>query len=116
MKQRKRPLKAWLADILEWGERLALYLEGFDEVAFSRDPKTQDAVIRCLECIGEASRQVIASGAASKFTEVEFVEAYWTPNRFIHGYYDLKVDRAWITATESAPKLVGAEAHPCRTR
>jgi uncharacterized protein with HEPN domain len=96
----------WLADIVQWGERMAGYIAGVDEEAFKSDLEKQDAVIRCLECIGEASRHLETSERAHQFSELELAEAYWTRNRVIHGYYDLDPSRVFATATISAAKLV----------
>jgi uncharacterized protein with HEPN domain len=111
MSRKKRVLREWLSDILEWGDRMSLYLDTIDEQAFLSDRKTQDAVVRCLECIREASRQIVADGHAQRFPHIQFVEAYWTRNRLAHGYYDLNLHRVWKTATESAPKLVEQVRH-----
>jgi uncharacterized protein with HEPN domain len=43
-----------LADIVEACARIADYIKGLDAAAFEHDPKTQDAVIRQFEIIGEA--------------------------------------------------------------
>lgn len=43
-------------DILEAIAKIRDYVAGTDYEAFSRDGKTQDAVIRNLEIIGEAAR------------------------------------------------------------
>jgi uncharacterized protein with HEPN domain len=102
----ERGLREWLSDIIAWGERIADHLEGMDESTFAADLKTQDAVIRCLECVGEASRQVVASGHATSFPDVEVLQAYWTRNRLAHGYYNIDLTRVWLTATESIPSLL----------
>jgi uncharacterized protein with HEPN domain len=43
-----------LADIVESCARIAAYIEKLDTTAFATDLKTQDAVIRQFEIIGEA--------------------------------------------------------------
>jgi len=48
-------LADYLGHILEAIARCQRYVEGLDEAAFLRDEKTQDAVIRTFEVIGEAS-------------------------------------------------------------
>src|SRR5215218_9164219 len=101
-----RSLQDWLSDIISWGERVADHIEGMDESTFAADRKTQDAVIRCLECVGEASRQVVVSGHATSFSDIEFLQAYGTRNRLAHGYYDISLTRVWLTATESIPNLL----------
>lgn len=96
----------WLRDVIHWGERIASYLDGRTEAEFSEDTMMQDAVLRCIECIGEASGQIIKAGYADAFPDMEFMEAYWTRNRIAHGYYDVSPGRAWTTTTESIPTLV----------
>ena len=103
---KERDAREWLRDIVNWGDRIALYLDGRSEAEFADDTMVQDAVLRCLECIGEASSQVIKAGYAELYPDIEFVEAYWTRNRIAHGYYDVSVGRIWITATEAIPSFV----------
>lgn len=106
MARAARPLSDWLGDIVEWGERVAAYLEGVDEQAFLVDRLRQDAVIRCIECVGEAVRNIIADPRSAELSKLELYQAYWARNRFAHGYYDLSMERVWETATVSVPRLV----------
>lgn len=48
----------YLSHILEALERINRYVRDMDEEEFLRDDKTQDAVIRNFEIIGEAARNV----------------------------------------------------------
>ena len=50
-------LADYLAHILEAIERIERYTEDMDEVAFLENHLVQDAVIRSLEIVGEASNQ-----------------------------------------------------------
>ncbi|WP_273033181.1 HepT-like ribonuclease domain-containing protein [Pseudaminobacter soli (ex Zhang et al. 2022)] len=102
----EREFRAWLADIVAWGERIALYTNGMNQSDFMADQKTQDAVVRCIECIGEASKRILESGSTPPTDRLEFLQAYWTRNRLAHGYYDVNAERVWVSATESVPKLV----------
>ncbi|MGE0284328.1 MAG: DUF86 domain-containing protein [Rhizobiaceae bacterium] len=106
MKEQDRALRLWLEDIVAWGRRLATYVSTTSEGDFLVDNLRQDAVVRCLECIGEASRRVMSFEANGLPKHIEFLEAYWARNRFAHGYFDLDMSRVWLTATVSAPKLV----------
>ena len=51
-------VKEYLNHILEAIERINRYSNGMDEEEFLQDEKTQDAVIRNFEIIGEASRNI----------------------------------------------------------
>jgi uncharacterized protein with HEPN domain len=48
----------YLDDILGAVEKILEYVRGMDYETFTRDLKTQDAVIRNLEIIGEAARHL----------------------------------------------------------
>lgn len=48
----------YLGHIVEAIERIHRYIEDMDEVSFLADEKTQDAVVRNFEIIGEASRNI----------------------------------------------------------
>jgi len=52
----KRRDSDFLRDILEAAHRIESYTEGMTYETFLRDTKTQDAVIRNLEIVGEATR------------------------------------------------------------
>ncbi|MGD8967839.1 MAG: DUF86 domain-containing protein [Anaerolineae bacterium] len=49
-----------LRDILEAASRIGMYTEGVNYEAFLKDIKTQDAVFRNLEIIGEATKNLSA--------------------------------------------------------
>lgn len=53
-----RDFNVYLDDILEAIARIRKYVKGLSESGFLADSKTQDAVIRNLEIIGEAARQI----------------------------------------------------------
>ena len=50
-----RDFRLYLDDILEAVNRIETYTAGYDASAFEKDLKTQDAVVRNLEIIGEAA-------------------------------------------------------------
>jgi len=54
----KKDPQIFLRHILGSIEEIEEFLAGFSEEDFSRDIKTQDAVIRRLEIIGEAARNL----------------------------------------------------------
>lgn len=51
-------LKDYLVHILEAVSRINEYVEDMGEDAFIQDSRTQDAVIRNFEIIGEAARNI----------------------------------------------------------
>ena len=55
-----RDFKVYLEDILESVAKIRAYLSGLDWATSAKDPKTFDAVIRNLEIIGEATKNLPA--------------------------------------------------------
>jgi len=53
-----RDFRLYVDDMLEAIKQIRFYVEGYDQEAFGADRKTQDAVIRNLEVIGEAARNL----------------------------------------------------------
>ncbi len=54
-----RDIILFIDDILNSIDKIEKYIEGFDYKTFQEDAKTQDAVIRNLEIIGEAAKSII---------------------------------------------------------
>ncbi len=78
-----------------------------DEVAFLQDRKTQDAVIRTLEVIGEASNNVRKHYPefVQQHPEVPFGSAYGMRNALSDGYFDVDSELIWKTIHEDLPEL-----------
>ena len=65
------------------------------------------ALVRCLEIIGEAARNVTAEGRAQA-VDVPWPDVVGIRHRIIHEYFRLDLDIVWGTATEDLPPLVAA--------
>jgi uncharacterized protein with HEPN domain len=105
-----RPREDLLNDIVAWGERLAGHVAGVSAAAFERSPLAQDAVCRCLEVIGEASRNLLAAdpGIAARHPDLPLRQAIAARNRIAHGYGGVDYGIVWLAATESVPAMVEA--------
>ena len=85
---------ALLEDIQEALRRLAAYTDGLQADQFLSDIKTQDAVLRNLEIIGEAAKKESTSLRA-KFSDVPWKEMAGTRDRLIHAYFGVNWDIVW---------------------
>lgn len=97
----------YLEHILEAIERIELYLADTDEVAFLNDQKTQDAVIRNFEIIGEAAHNIERYHAefAAKHPDVPWTVIYAMRNRVAHGYFKVDLEMVWKTIHADLPEL-----------
>ena len=99
MSKDQQRLIDYLKHILEACSRIQDYIEDIDEVSFLTNGLIQDAVIRNLEVIGEASRNVgkYYPEYIEQHTEVPFLIAY--------GYFKVDLDIVWKTIERDLPEL-----------
>lgn len=99
----------YLGHIVEAIERIHRYIEDMDEVSFLDDEKTQDAVVRNFEIIGEASRNIerYHSDYAEAHPQVPWTFMYAMRNRVAHGYFKVDFELVWKTIHEDLPELHG---------
>ena len=97
----------YLGHILEAIERIHLYIEDIDEVAFLEDKKTQDAVIRNFEIIGEAAHNIerYHTQFAAHHSNVPWNVVYTMRNRVSHGYFQVDLEIVWKTIHSDLPEL-----------
>ena len=81
-------IRDYLEHILTAIDRINRYVLTMDESGFLDDEKSQDAVVRNFEVIGEACRNVerYHSDYAANHPEIPWVIAYEMRNALAHGY------------------------------
>lgn len=97
----------YLEHILTAIERIEEYVADMDENAFLADLKSQDAVVRNFEIMGEASRNIerYHEDFAKTHPEVPWELLYAMRNRVIHGYFNLDYEVIWKTIFTDLPDL-----------
>jgi len=107
---RVRPPELLIQDIVEWGNRLAAHLEGVSQEDLRRDARTQDAVCRCFEVLGEAARGLMVADPdmEARHPGLALRSAYALRNRIAHGYAKIDYDVLWATARDAVPRMVAA--------
>ena len=97
----------YLEHILEAIGQIERYVEDMSEVDFLNDRKTQDAVLRNFEIIGEAANNVLRSAPdfAAKYPDVPWSDAYLLRNQVAHGYFKVDLELVWRTIFNDLPDL-----------
>lgn len=97
----------YLGHIVEAIERIHRYVEDLSEVDFLDDEKTQDAVIRNFEVIGEAAHNIERYHPvyAESYPDVPWSIMYAMRNRVSHGYFKVDFELLWQTIHEDLPVL-----------
>lgn len=100
-------LPDYLGHILEAIERIQHYVDAMDEVGFLGSKLVQDAVIRNLEVIGEASRNIERAHPdfAAAHPELPLALANDMRNALSHGYFKVDLGIVWTTIQGNLPDL-----------
>jgi len=106
-KESKPHLLNYLEHILTAIKRINNYTDDISEVVFLRSELIQDAVIRNIEIIGEASRNIDRHYPrfAAEHPEVPWSDLYWMRNRVSHGYFSVDLELVWKTLEKDIPEL-----------
>ena len=104
----KRTDQEFLSDIREALQRIAAYVTGMTYESFVADSKTQDAVIRNLEILGEAAKN-ISNELRAKYPSVPWRSMAGARDRLIHHYFGTNLDIVWqIITVELPPSTLSA--------
>lgn len=100
----KRESLDYIKDILEAISKIEQFTKGLSYNAFVKDEKTVFAVIRALEVIGEATKN-ISKSIKIKYADIPWREMAGTRNKLIHEYFGVVCEVLWRTVKEDVPPL-----------
>ena len=100
----ERDFRDYLHNMLEAADKVALFIQGMTEQQFLVDEKTQYAVVRALEVIGEAAKKV-PGAIRSQQPDLPWREVVGMRDKLIHDYFGVNLAVVWKTATEDAPRI-----------
>lgn len=100
-------LPEYLGHIVQAIDRIHRYVDDMAEPGFLLDEKTQDAVIRNFEIIGEASNNIrrYHPEFVIRHPEVPLNFAYEMRNALAHGYFKVDFEVVWKTIHADLPEL-----------
>ena len=100
-------LSEYLGHVVQAIERIHRYVEDLAEPIFMSDQRTQDAVIRNFEIIGEGCNNVVRHFPvyADSHPEIPWRFAYEMRNVLAHGYFKIDLEIVWRTIHRDLPTL-----------
>jgi uncharacterized protein with HEPN domain len=103
-------VREYLERIAQAVANIREYTAGMDAAAYLADRKTQDAVVRNLEVLGEACNNVIRHHAefAASHPDIPWNFAYEMRNALAHGYFKVDQGIVWRTIESDLPALTKA--------
>ena len=99
-----RSLKLFIADIKDAISKVEQYIKDLIFNEFTKDDKTIDAVVRNLEIIGEAVKNLPVE-FKDKYSSINWKGATAMRDRLIHGYFGVDNAIVWETITTDLPEL-----------
>ncbi len=94
----------FLHDIKEAINRIKSYTKELEYKDFLIDHKTQDAVVRNIEIIGEATK-IISKNLKRKYPDIPWKEMAGTRDKVIHFYFGVNYDVVWSISKDELPAV-----------
>lgn len=100
---KKDPL-VFLRHILESIGRIEEFTKGATKEEFLKSIQLQDSVIRRIEIIGEATKN-LPTEFQKEYDEVAWSKMARTRDKLIHGYFGVDLKMAWDIVKNDLPEL-----------
>ena len=100
-----RDLSLYLKDISQAIESIEAFIFGMDYDAFFADDKTVSAVIRKLEIIGEAVKQ-LPEEVSQRHPDIQWKRIAGMRDKLVHDYFGVNMDILWDVLTTKLPALL----------
>lgn len=95
---------AYIEHIMLCINKIQDFTKNLKQIDFSKNELVQDAVIRNIEIIGEATKK-ISSELKTQYKEIPWKEMSGMRDKLIHDYFGVDVDVVWKTVQEDIPYL-----------
>lgn len=101
---KNRDYRDYLQDILDAVNDIESFVDDMTYEAFIKDRKTLNAVVRSIEIIGEASKN-IPETMKTKYKELPWKQMAGMRDKLIHAYFGIDTETLWKAVKENIPPL-----------
>ena len=101
---KKRDVGVYLDDIKESIAKIEEYTQFVSEDDFFENSQLQDSIVRRLEIIGEAVKN-LPQKFKDKYPDIPWRDIAGTRNILIHEYFGVNIERVWLVVKNDLPDL-----------
>ena len=101
---RGRSARLYVSDMLRAIDKIERFTEGLDMDSFSSSELVVDAVLRNLEVLGEAARNV-PEEVREGHPEIPWRRVVGLRNIVAHAYFGIDLENVWKIVTENVPAV-----------
>ena len=99
-----RNIAIYLQDIVDNMENAEGFVQNMTLEQFAQDLKTSYAVVRCIEIIGEAAKNIPRS-IRQQYPAIPWKEIAGMRDKVIHFYFGVQPEKVWLVVKEHIPRL-----------
>ncbi len=96
--------KVYFLHIIDAMEAIESFIEGKSQADFLKDRLLQDGVVRNLEVIGEAAKN-LSKTAKAKCPDIEWQKVSGMRDILIHQYFGVDLENVWRVVINRLPEL-----------
>lgn len=101
----------FIFDIVECCRKIESYLSEVNENDFLQNPMLQDAVVRNIEIIGEAAKN-LTEETRNSHSAIGWRDIMRMRDKIAHHYFRINIDVVWQTAKTDIPELLSKLQQP----
>ncbi|MFH1846969.1 MAG: DUF86 domain-containing protein [Candidatus Omnitrophota bacterium] len=102
---KEREIRDYINDLIEACEDSLIFTEGMSFEEFSEDKKTISAVIRSLEVIGEATKN-LSLDFKLKYPDIPWKQMAGMRDKLIHEYFGVEKQMVWQVVEKHIPQIL----------
>ena len=96
--------KVYLRHILDAVSDIKRFMKGLTKEEFFENKEKQYAVLRALEIIGEATKN-LSKEMKAEHSEIQWSDIAGMRDKLIHQYFGVNLDLVWETVKKNLPEL-----------
>ena len=100
----RREFEDYLRDIVDAMGKAQQFVKNLSYKEFKEDDKTVFAVVRALEIVGEATKN-IPNDIRNDHPQIPWKDMAGMRDVLIHDYFGADVETIWLTVTEKIPQV-----------